>query len=78
MEQLLKKHPCENLSELIGVNNINTIKYLNNNNEIDEMWEVDDKGHWRDVTQREKLKQELIKAQQELLKLQDKENGDGK
>lgn len=67
MEQLLAKHP--DLKDIITKNNSKTYKVLAENGKLIEQWEKNEQGHWIDVTEREKLKEQIAAEQEELERL---------
>lgn len=73
MQQLLEKHP--DLKYLLNRSDLKHIKrytITDNDGEIVECWERKN-NYWIDVTEREKLKAEIAKQQEELEKLLKKE-----
>lgn len=75
MQNLLNAHP--DLDAVI-TKDIKRYTYFDEHGNLKEMWERDENGHFIDVTEREHLKEELAKAQEELEKLRRQENGDSK
>lgn len=72
MNNLLAKHP--NMKEIItSCPQLNVYKILSEDGEVVEYWEKDKKGHWNDVTEREKLKEQIAKEQEELERLRKRE-----
>lgn len=67
MEQLLAKHP--DLRQLgDSLNTLETYRSLDSNGKIAEYWEKKN-GHFVDVTEREKLKEQIAAEQEEIERL---------
>lgn len=61
---LLDKHP--ELESTLRLYDIKTYRSLSSSGKIREYYEKDDNGVWKNVTRRERLKQEIANAQEEL------------
>lgn len=68
MEQLLQKHPDLRLIDKSTLDQLTTYRSLDRAGKIIEYWEKRD-GHWVDVTEREKLKEQIVAEQEEIERL---------
>lgn len=65
MEQLIAAHP--DLKEIIVKHStLKTYRIIDVDKKIVECWEKNKQGHWTDVTEREKLKEEIAEQKEEL------------
>lgn len=77
MEQILAKHP--DLRETLTRSpQLKQYRILSEKDVLLEQWEKNNKGHWIDVTEREKLKERIAAEQEELERLRKKEQEDAK
>lgn len=68
MEQLLLKHP--DLEDIIKrTPHLKTYKIITEKGKLVEQWEKNKKGEWVDVTEREKLKEQIAAEQEEIERL---------
>lgn len=68
MEQLLLKHP--DLEDIIKrIPHLKTYKIITEQGKVVEQWEKNKRGEWVDVTEREKLKEQIAAEQEELERL---------
>lgn len=73
MENLLLKHPDLNDFDITDKK---VYKVLDVDGNLVEYWEKNDNGNWIDMTEREKLKEQIAREQQELERLKKKETTD--
>ena len=71
MEKLLEKHP-DIKKHLINCPTLHTYKIFDSENKLAEQWEKNDEGHWIDVTEREKLREQIAMEQEEIERLSNK------
>ena len=78
MEQILTKHP--DLQSILKIHRPKTYKNLTITGAIIDAWELNEDGHYIDVTEREKLKAQIIAEQAQLqimlrAQMKEKQNG---
>ena len=68
MEQLLQRHPDLRLIDKSTLDQLTTYRSLDRAGKVIEYWEKQD-GKWIDVTEREKLKEQIVAEQEEIERL---------
>lgn len=71
MEKLLEKHPDVKI-HLIDCPTLHTYKIFDDEHKLAEQWEKNEEGHWVDVTEREKLREQIAMEQEEIERLSNK------